>query len=99
MAKQRLGLRFGGCENSVASLIRELRLDHATGQLVSRPIAEYSNLHTQAFVDKQLVPLPAVNGSATTLPIPHGQGGSLDSKSSAASSSGLLRSLKEALVF
>ena len=91
--------RFGGCENSVASLIRELRLDHATGQLVSRPIAEYANLHTQAFVDKQLVPLPAVNGSATTLPIPHGQGGSLDSKSSAASSSGLLRSLKEALVF
>jgi hypothetical protein len=71
--------RFGGCENSVASLVRELRLDHATGQLVSRPIAEYANLHTQAYV-KQLFSLPAVNDSGTTLPIPHGQGGSLDSK-------------------
>ena len=70
--------RFGGCENSVASLVRELLLDHATGQLVSRPIAEYANLHTKAFVDRQLVPLPAVNGTATTLPIPPGQGGSLD---------------------
>jgi endoglucanase len=70
--------RFGGCENSVASLVRELLLDHATGQLISRPIAEYANLHTKAFVDQQLVPLLAVNGSATTLPIPPGQGGSLD---------------------
>ena len=26
--------RFGGCENSVASLVRELLLDHSTGQLV-----------------------------------------------------------------
>ena len=26
--------RFGGCENSVASLVRELLLDHATGQLI-----------------------------------------------------------------
>lgn len=76
--------RFGGCENSVASLVRELRLDQATGQLISRPIAEYTNLHTEAFVDKQLVVLPAVNGSATTLQIPPGQGGSLDSKPSAA---------------
>ena len=68
----------------MASLIRELRLDHATGQLVSHPIAEYSNLHTQAFVDKQLISLPPFNGSATTLQIPHGQGGALDSKPSAA---------------
>ena len=44
--------RFGGCEDSVASLVRELLLDHATGQLLSRPIAEYSNLHTKAFVEK-----------------------------------------------
>ena len=34
--------RFGGCENSVASLVRELLLDHGTGQLISRPIAEYN---------------------------------------------------------
>lgn len=64
--------------HSVASLVRELLLDHATGQLISRPIAEYANLHTEAFVDRRLYPLPAVNGSATTLPIPPGQGGSLD---------------------
>lgn len=38
----------------------------------------YANLHTTAFVDQQLIPLPAVNGSATMLPIPPGQGGSLD---------------------
>lgn len=45
---------------------------------ISRPIAEYTNLHTKAFVNKQLVPLLAVNGSATTLLIPPDQGGSLD---------------------
>ena len=36
--------RFGGCENSVASLVRELLLDHGTGQLISRPIAEWADL-------------------------------------------------------
>lgn len=70
--------RFGGCENSVASLVRELLLDHASGTLVSRPIAEYANLHTTAFVDNQLVSLPPVNGSTTTLAVPPDQGGSLD---------------------
>ena len=62
----------------MASLVRELLLDHATGQLISRPIAEYANLHTEAFVDRQLVQLPPVNGSAATLSIPPAQGGSLD---------------------
>ena len=70
--------RFGGCEHSVASLVRELLLDHATGQLVSRPITEYTNLHTTTFIDRQLVPLLPVDGSAVTLPISEGQGGSLD---------------------
>ena len=30
---------------------------------ISRPIAEYTNLHTKAFVDQQLYPLPAANGA------------------------------------
>ena len=30
---------------------------------ISRPIAEYANLHTKAFVDQQLYPLPATNGA------------------------------------
>ena len=38
----------------------------------------YANLHTTAFVDKQLFSLPAANGSAAKLPIPADQGGSLD---------------------
>ena len=45
---------------------------------VSRPIAEYAKLHTTAFVDQQLIPLLAANGTATTLPIPPAHGGSLD---------------------
>jgi hypothetical protein len=31
--------------------------------IISRPIAEYANLHTKAFVDQQLYPLPAANGA------------------------------------
>ena len=60
---------------SVLSLIRELKLDHDTDQLVSYPVAEYSLLRNSTFVDGSS--LGEIKG-AKPLPVPAGAGGALD---------------------
>ena len=68
---------FGGCQASVASLIRELTFDHATSQLVSYPVAEYARLHNATFVDGKTFRLTA-GAAPQTLPVPAAEGGALD---------------------
>ena len=67
---------FGGCAKSVASLVREVHFDHASEQLVSYPIAEYTRLHNASFAKDLAMALPA--GSFRTLPVPPAAGGAID---------------------
>lgn len=67
---------FGGCARSVASLIRELKYDHATDQLISHPVADYDSLRNATFLRGQSMVLAA--GTNKTLPIPSSAGGALD---------------------
>jgi hypothetical protein len=63
------------CDTFV-SLVRELRFDHATAQLVSRPVEEYTRLRNHTYVKDLQLLLP--KGLLQTLPLPAGAGGALD---------------------
>ncbi len=67
---------FGACARSVTSMTRELLYDHATDQLLSRPVASYALLHNATFVDNKEMPIVA--GSTQTLSVPASAGGALE---------------------
>ena len=57
--------------------MREIEWDPRVNTLVSRPVAEYQQLHNETFVDRETVTLPP--GNITTLPVPSGgAGGAID---------------------
>ena len=68
---------FGACARSVASLIREIVFDHATDQLISRPVADYDAMHNATFVQGKRMVL-AAGATPTALPVPAAAGGALD---------------------
>ena len=56
-----------GAGRSYGSLVRELRYDRAARQLISRPVAEYTQLRNHTFVDEQRLQLPAGGAEAPAL--------------------------------
>jgi hypothetical protein len=67
---------FGACARSITSLTRELVYDHATDQLIARPVVDYERLRNATFVENETMALAP--SSSKTLPVPTAAGGALD---------------------